>query len=192
MRTPRSLSALAVATAIAVALLVLFSGSTPAANQSSATAAETYRTDVAGQQIGTLMIAGSYEEAAEVAARLREAARAAGDEENQTRALVQEVQLRSLDLQTGEAYEVLRQAEWPRNTTDRAILHLYAALLLDRYYDSRRWEIDQRERIARDDSETLDLEKATRSEIYAAALPDLDAGWQGRAGLSEVPRGGGA
>src|SRR4028119_2159173 len=181
MRTPRSLSALAVATAIAVALLVLFSGSTPAATQSSATAAEPYRPDAAWKQIETLMIAGSYEEAAEVAARLREAARAAGDEENQTRALVQEaqlrrpglqpgaataagprggarraaraargeggnrtralvqeVQLRSLDLQTGEAYEVLRQAEWPRNTTDRAILHLYAALLLDRYYDSRR------------------------------------------------------
>jgi hypothetical protein len=187
MRTPRTRSALAVATAIAIALLVLFSGSTPAATRPSATTAEPYRPDAAWKQIETLMTEGSYEEAAGVAARLREAARVAGDEANQTRALVQEVQLRSLDLQTGEAYEVLRQAEWPRNTTDRAILHLYAAVLLDRYYDSRRWEIDRRERISRAEDEALDLEKATRSEIYAAALADLDAVWQRRAELSEVP-----
>jgi hypothetical protein len=187
MRTPRSLSALAVATAIAIALLVLFSGSTPAATRSSAATAEPYRPEAAWKQIENLMTEGSYEEAAGVAARLREAARAAGDEANQTRALVQEVQLRSLDHQLGEAHEVLRQAEWPRNTTDRAILHLYAALLLDRYYDSRRWEIDRRERISRAEDEALDLEKATRSEIYAAALADLDAVWQRRAELSEVP-----
>jgi hypothetical protein len=187
MRTPRSLSALAIATALAVALFVLFSGSTPAATRSSAAAAEPYRPEAAWEQIEILMTAGSYEEAAVAASRLREAARAAGDEANQARALVQEIQLRSLEGRPGAAYEVLRQAEWPRNTTDRAILHLYAAVLLDRYYDSRRWEIDQRERIAREDSEALDLEKATRSEIYAAALADLDAVWQQRAELSEIP-----
>lgn len=185
MRTPRSLSAFAAAVT-ATTLLLLFSGSTPA-QISGITPAEPYRPEAAWERIEILMTEGSYEEALAAAARLREAARMAGDEANVTRALVQEVQLRSLDFELVDAYQALRQAEWPRNTADRAILHLYAAVLLDRYYDSRRWQIDQRERITRAEGEALDLEKATRSEIYAAALEHLGAVWQRRAELSEIP-----
>jgi hypothetical protein len=141
------------------------------------------------KEIEKLLSETKVAEAAEAAARVREVARAAGDEDNWTRGLIQEAQLRTVLSGVEESYGVLRGAEWPRDPVDQAILHLYTAELLRAYNQQFSWRINQRERIEKTGEETgvLDLERATRGEIQAALLAEAAEAWSLREQLSAVP-----
>src|SRR5215213_9740946 len=145
----RPLSALAV---VLCALLSLAGPARPAA------AAKTAPADP-WKQIEALLLKDRVDEAADVAARVREAARKAGDEATWTRALIQETQLRVLPLDYEEGYQLLRGAEWPRNPVSQAILHLYVSEVLRAYTGRFSYRINQRERIEKTDAGgELDLE----------------------------------
>lgn len=142
----------------------------------------------AWREIETLLTEGNFDTAADAAARVREEARKAGDEAAWTRALVQETQLRVATSGHAEGYRILRQAAWPRNPRDRAILHLYVAATLQAYARDFSWRIQQRERIETPrDGDLLDLERATRGEILEALLAEAAEAWKAREALSEVP-----
>jgi hypothetical protein len=169
----RSLSAAVVAP---VVLVFSLAGVRPlTAEKRHPSAAESWH------QVETLLTEGQLDAAADAAARVREEARTAGDEALWTRALIQETQLRVATSGHAEGYRVLRQAAWPRNPRDRAILHLYVAATLRAYSRDFSWRIHQRERIDQPQDEgMLDLERATRGEIYAALLAEFAAAWNAR------------
>ena len=139
------------------------------------------------KQIEALLTEGQLAAAADAAAQVREEARKAGDEATWTRALIQETQLRVATSGHAEGYRVLRQAEWPRNLRDRAILHLYVAATLQAYAREFSWRVHQRERIDKPrDEGLLDLERATRGEILQALLAEAAEAWKARETLSDV------
>jgi len=174
----RPLSAFAV---VLCALLSLAGPVRPAAAAKAATADP-------WKQIEALLLKDRVDEAADVAARVREAARKAGDEAAWTRALVQETQLRVLPLDYEEGYQLLRGAEWPRDPVSQAILHLYVSEILRAYAERFSYRINQRERIERTGAGgELDLELATRGELYAALLAEAEVAWTTREQLADVP-----
>ena len=172
-----------VCAAVAALVLLFLAGARP----SSADPEKPSTADL-WQQLETLLTEGQLDAAVDAAARVREEARKAGDEATWTRALIQETQLRTATSGHEEGYRVLRQAEWPRNPRDRAILHLYVAATLRAYFRDFSWRIHQRERIDQpQDAGMLDLERATGREIYAALLAEAAEAWSVREALSDVP-----
>src|SRR6185436_5951636 len=173
----RSLSAPAVAT-----FLLLLSLAGPAWPAGKKPPADPWK------QIEALLAKDRVDEAADAVARVREAARKAGDEAGWTRALIQEAQLRILPLDYEEGYELLHGAAWPRDPVDQAILHLYVSEILRAYYGQFSYRIDRRERIEKTgEGGGLDLERATRGEIWDALLAEAEAAWDARESLSRVP-----
>ncbi|MGI5862396.1 MAG: alpha-2-macroglobulin family protein [Myxococcales bacterium] len=144
------------------------------------------RTDAAAwNELDQLISEEKFEAAAKRARDIRVAARAAGNEGEQTLALVREVQLRTALHGYETAVRLLREEPWPENPLWRAALDLYYANQLATYYRRYSWEISRREKVAT--KEELDLKLWTKDEIFAGAQTAFERVWRLRAALGNLP-----
>ena len=98
-----------------------------------------------------------HEAAFEVVDAIRLRAEAAADYEEWTRAIVEQVKLRSALHGYETAVRFLKETPWPEDEISRAVLDLYYAHALATYVHVYSWEIRQRERV--ETSGELDLKK---------------------------------
>ena len=131
--------------------------------------------------IDKLIAEQKFQAAADAVAELREAARAAGDNDDWTRALVQEVQLRTALHGYETAVRFLRDQPWPDDPASRAVLDLFYAQSLVTYAQVYSWEIRGRERVASDDE--VDLKRWTLDQIVAEANRAYPRVWSERASV---------
>ena len=122
----------------------------------------------AWKEVERLASEQKLEEASQRVAKLREAARAAGDEADEAKALVREVQLRTALHGYEKSVRFLKDQPWPKGLFPRTALRLFYAQSLVTYGRAYAWEIGQRERVA--STGAVDLEVWTREEIAAEAV----------------------
>jgi uncharacterized protein YfaS (alpha-2-macroglobulin family) len=137
------------------------------------------------KEIERLVGEQKFEEAARRAATLREAAQRTGDEEQWTRALVKEVQLRTGLHGYETAVRFLSEQSWPRGAVHRAVLDLFLADAMVTYLQAYSWEIHQRERVESGDA--VDLKAWTEEQIAAKAREAFERVWAGREELGAAP-----
>ncbi|MCP3962965.1 MAG: hypothetical protein GY719_34430 [bacterium] len=116
--------------------------------------------------------------ASEVAGEILAAAREAGDDEEQTRALIKQVQLRTGLHGYETAVRFLKEEPWPEAPLQRAALDLFYARSLVNYLRSYSWDIRQRERV--DTGEEIDLKAWTKEQIAEEAQRAYVEVWKGR------------
>jgi uncharacterized protein YfaS (alpha-2-macroglobulin family) len=138
-------------------------------------------------EVDRLVSEQKFEAAAAEVARLREAASAAGDADQWTRALVEEVKLRTALHGYETSVRFLKDQEWPEDAVSRAVLDLYYANALVTYVHAYSWEIRQRERVASDDE--IDLKRWTVEQIAAEAQRALWRVWSARSEWGSAPLG---
>ncbi|TNF83728.1 MAG: hypothetical protein EP299_00935 [Acidobacteria bacterium] len=119
------------------------------------------------KEVDRLISEDKFEAASELAAEIREASRQSGDEENWTRAIIKEVQLRTALHGYETAVRFLRSEPWPETPLYRAILELFYAQSLVSYIQIYSWEIEQRERF--DTGDEIDLKSWTKQQIVEEA-----------------------
>ena len=137
------------------------------------------------KEVDKLIEEQKFEEAARVAGEIRQRAQAKGDEEEWTRGLVKEVQLR-IGLHGYEtAVRFLKEQEWPKGDVNRTVLDLFFARSLVIYSQAYSWEIGQREKV--ESKGPVDLKSWTRGEIYAEALKTYLEVWKNRQVLGLEP-----
>src|SRR5271169_155873 len=124
--------------------------------------------DVTWKEVERLVSEQKLEEASERVARIREAARARGDEGDEAKALVREVQLRTALHGYETSVRFLKDQPWPKALLPRTALRLFYAQSLVTYARAYAWEVGQRERVA--STGALDLRAWTRDEIAAEAV----------------------
>jgi uncharacterized protein YfaS (alpha-2-macroglobulin family) len=120
------------------------------------------------KEVERLVSEQKFEEAAASAGKIREAARVAGDEANEAKALVREVQLRTALHGYETSVRFLKEQPWPKALLPRTALRLFYAQSLVTYGRAYAWEIGQRERVA--SAGAVDLKAWTREEIAAEAV----------------------
>lgn len=136
--------------------------------------------------VDRLISEDKLEEASKKLESLLEEARAAGDEEDWMRALVQTAQLRMMALHKVEgAVRFLKERPWPPGAFSRSVLDLFYAYSLATYSRVYSWEISQRERVESPD--TADLEHWTREQIGDAAIAAYLDVWSRRQDLGGIP-----
>ncbi|MDY7092691.1 MAG: alpha-2-macroglobulin family protein [Acidobacteriota bacterium] len=149
------------------------------------------------QKIDQLVSEQKMQQAAELAAELREAAETAENDELYTRALIKEVQLRTALHGYATAVKQLRSAPWPEDPRQRAALSLFYAQGLVTYHQAYGWEIGQRERVVQDVSsddpmsseDELELERWTSQQIVAEANRAYAEVWDRRERWGHAPVG---
>jgi uncharacterized protein YfaS (alpha-2-macroglobulin family) len=138
-------------------------------------------------EVDRLVSEQKYQAAVDEVARIREAAREAEDADEWTRALVEEVKLRTALHGYETSVRFLRDQEWPDDAVSRAVLDLYYANSLVTYSHVYSWEIRQRERVASDDE--VDLKRWTVEQIAAEAHRAFLWVWSGREEWGSAPVG---
>ena len=136
-------------------------------------------------EVERLIADEKLEEASKKVEVLLAEARAAGDEEEWTRALVRAAQLRIGLREVEGAVRFLQEEPWPQGTVHRAVLDLFLAHSLTNYVRVYGWEISQRERV--DSGSAVDLKRWTREQIADAALAAYREVWSYREELGETP-----
>lgn len=126
-----------------------------------------------------------FEEAAAKADKIRNAARAAGDEANEAKALVREVQLRTALHGYETSVRFLKDTPWPQGLLPRTTLRLFYAQSLVTYAQAYGWEIGRREKV--DSAGPVDLKAWTRDQIQAEAVRAYVDVWKDRDALGRVP-----
>ncbi len=121
-------------------------------------------------------------------AKILEAARLAGNADEWTRALVEEVQLRTALHGYARAVRFLSGQDWPEEPLQRAVLELTYANALVTYVHAYGWEIRQREKVVADDE--VDLEKWTLDQIVAEANRAFHTAFARRIEWGHAPIGG--
>ncbi len=117
--------------------------------------------------------------------KIRLEAQKSGDQDEWTRALIKEVQLR-IGLHGYEtAVRFLKEQAWPQGELNRAILNLFYAQSLVTYYHAYSWEINRRERV--ESGAPVDLRAWTRDQIYLEAQKAYAEVWAQRASLGREP-----
>jgi len=116
---------------------------------------------------------------------IREDAAAAGDDAELTRAIVEQVKLRTALHGYETAVRFLRQTPWPDDPIQHAVLDLYYANSLVTYLNVYSWEIGQRQKVV--GTETVDLEAWTGAQISAEANRAFHEVWNDRARLGDRP-----
>ncbi len=149
--------AVALAAAGAIALARPFSDDVRAAGASAT-----------WKEVERLVSEQKLEEASQRVAKIREAARVAGDEANEAKALVREVQLRTALHGYETSVRFLKDQPWPKALLPRTALRLFYAQSLVTYARAYSWEIGQRDKVA--STGTVDLKAWTREEIAAEAV----------------------
>ncbi len=120
-----------------------------------------------------------YEAANEIVQVIRERAEAAGDADDWTRAIVEQVKLRSALHGYETAVRFLKETPWPDDEVARAVLDLYYANSLATYVHAYSWEIRQRERV--ETTGELDLKKWDVDQIVEEANRAYAELWSRRA-----------
>ncbi len=136
------------------------------------------------KDVETLVSEQKFEEAAARAGKIRAAARAAGDETNEAKALVREVQLRTALHGYETAVRFLRDQPWPKGLLPRTTLRLFYAQSLVTYAQAYGWEIGRRERV--ESAGPVDLKAWTRDQIQAEAVRAYAEIWQDREAIGRV------
>src|SRR5260221_5947687 len=126
-----------------------------------------------------------YEAAAAVVAQIRARAQAGGDEDQWTRALVREAQLRSAPHGYETVVRFLRETPWPPGPAGHAVLDLFYGQTLVHYLQAYSYEIRQRERV--ESKDPLDLKKWTADEIGAEAMRAYARVWAQRDRIGADP-----
>ena len=114
-------------------------------------------------RIDQLVNVQQFAEAARETEKLRLLARESGDEQQLTRALIKETQLRSGLHGYETAVRFLRDQEWPESPRHQLILGLFYGRTLAHYLRAYHWEIQQREKVV--SGEELDLKLWTLDQI---------------------------
>ena len=138
-------------------------------------------------EIDRLVDAQKLEEASRAVAARLSAARAKGDEEEWTRALIRQVQLRSALHGYETSVRFLKDEAWPKGTLHRTALQLFYARTLVDYAHAYSWEIRQRERV--ESATAVDLKAWTLDQIAEEALRAYEEVWQQREALGALPVG---
>src|ERR1017187_4119365 len=120
------------------------------------------------KEVERLVSEQKFEEASQRVVKIRETARAAGDEADEAKALVREVQLRTALHGYETSVRFLKDQPWPKALLPRTALRLFYAQSLVTYARAYAWEIGQRERVA--STGAVDLKAWTREEIAAEAV----------------------
>ncbi len=136
-------------------------------------------------QVERLIAEQKFAEAAAAAEKLRQAAQKAGNQDEWTRALIKEVQLRTGLHGYETAVRFLKEQPWPDGLLNRAALNLFYARSLVNYYHAYSYEINQRERM--DTRGAVDLKAWTKDQIYAEAQKAYEEVWKQRASLGAEP-----
>jgi hypothetical protein len=136
-------------------------------------------------QVERLIQEQKFEEAAAGAEKLRLAAQKAGNQDEWTRALIKEVQLRTGLHGYETAVRFLKEQPWPQGMLNRAALNLFYAHSLVNYYHNYAWEINQRERV--ESKGTVDLKAWTKDQLYQEAQKAYEDVSNQRAALAAEP-----
>jgi len=118
---------------------------------------------------------------------LLEAARASGDVDEWTRALVESVKLRIALHGYETAVRFLAETPWPDDPRARAILDLYYARSLVVYSQAYSWEIRQREKV--ETEAEVDLKAWTMDRIIEEAHRAFSRVWSERQGWDDASIG---
>lgn len=137
------------------------------------------------KEVDRLVSEQKFEAASEATAKIRAAARAAGDEATETNALIREVQLRTGLHGFETAVRFLKDEPWPKGALSHATLNLFYAQALVNYEQGYSWEIDQREKV--DTKGVVDLKAWTKDQIFAEAARAYVAVWKDREALGREP-----
>lgn len=158
----------------------------PPADPVPVIAPEQISTDAAAwRELEGLVSEEKFEAAAKRAREIRDAARAAGNQGEETLALVREVQLRTALHGYETAVRLLKEEPWPEGALWRTALELYYANQLATYSRRYSWEVSRREKVATKGE--LDLKLWTKDEIYAEAQAAFERVWRLRAALGSLP-----
>ncbi len=136
-------------------------------------------------EIEKLVTEGRLQEALPKVEKLLGQARAAGDEEMWTRALVRAAILR---VELGKVEDAARFfAEQPRpvGVVHRAVIGLFYAETLERYIKASYWRLRQQEAVETEGEPPL--EQQTQEQIAATALAAVREAWSHRQELGSVP-----
>ncbi len=137
------------------------------------------------KDVDRLVSEQKLEEASRAAAEIRAAARKSGNETEETRALIREVQLRTALHGYETAVRFLKEEPWPKGLSGRTVLNLFYARSLVTYAQAYGWEIGQREKV--DTKGVVDLKAWTREQIFAEAARAFAEVWKERAALGKEP-----
>ncbi len=174
-----------------LAALALAAGAThqvAAPQKTGPTGAPISQAPLGWKQIDTLVEEQKLEEASRAVTARLEAARRAGDEDEWTRALVKQVQLRTALHGYETAVRFLKDEAWPKGLLQRTLLELFYARSLATYARAYSWEIRQRERV--DASGAVDLKAWTLDQIAAEAVRSYAQVWRDRDATGSVRLGG--
>jgi uncharacterized protein YfaS (alpha-2-macroglobulin family) len=133
------------------------------------------------KEVERLVSEQKLEEASRQVAAIRATARSRGDAEEETKALVREVQLRMALHGYETSVRFLREEAWPKTPRGQAILNLFYADALVTYARAYSWEIGQREKV--ETKGVVDLKAWTRDQITAEAARAFTAAWKEREAL---------
>src|SRR5664279_5136043 len=92
------------------------------------------------KEVERLVSEQKLEEASRRVAKIREEARAAGDEANEAKALIREVQLRTALHGYETSVRFLKDQPWPQGLIPRTTLRLFYAQSLMTYVQAYSWE----------------------------------------------------
>ncbi|MGZ6987771.1 MAG: MG2 domain-containing protein, partial [Thermoanaerobaculia bacterium] len=139
------------------------------------------------KEVERLVSEQRFEEASQRVAKIREAARTAGDEANEAKALVREVQLSTALHGYETSVRFLKDQPWPKSLLPLTALRLFYAQSLVTYAQAYSWEIGQREKVV--STGAVDLKAWTREEIAAEAVRTYVDVWNDREALgsAQVP-----
>ena len=126
-----------------------------------------------------------FEQASLLVEKMLEQAKATGDSEEWTRALIRYVQLRSGLHGYETSARFLIEQDWPADLLGYSVLNLFYARMLVDYAQSYSWEIQQRERV--ESKEAIDLKVWTLQQIYAEAHKAYGRVWVYRDQLGSLP-----
>ncbi len=139
------------------------------------------------EAIDRLVDEQKLEEASRAVLARLEAARAAGDEEEWTLALVRAVQLRSALHGYETSVRFLKDEAWPKAVLHRTVLQLFYARTLVDYAHAYSWEIRRRERV--ESGAEIDLKAWTLDQIAEEAFRAYQVVWRDRELLGPLPLG---
>ncbi|RKH63495.1 hypothetical protein D7X96_27655 [Corallococcus interemptor] len=135
--------------------------------------------------IDALVEEDKVESAAQGAEARLAAAKAQGDADEWTRALIRTVQLRTRLHGYETTVRFLREQPWPEGLRQQATLHLFYAAVLTHYVEAYRWEIGQREQVV--SSGPVDLKAWTKDQLSAEIQRTYAAVWELRQKFGTEP-----